>query len=261
MNLRVILTAGFNRARHVVALAEMLSRSGASICGVIVVSPFTTRRIREAVDRRGKLYLLGAARHLLNLDAKDRHSDPLDLYLSKHDVRYRSLRHWCARYGAPALSVNSLNSNVAINFLTSTKPDGVIYGGGGILKREFIASVDGRVLNAHSGRLPDIRGMNACEWSLLLDVPLAVTIHFIDTGIDTGHVVETIPLQIESGDDIARLRSKCTVIGVEGLIRNVEAIANGMRSVPGSSDSCTRQCFTLAPALKELAEQKLSASQ
>ena len=42
------------------------------------------------------------------------------------------------------------------------------------------------VLNIHLGLLPEIRGMSSPEWSLLNRVPVGITIHYMDAGIDTG---------------------------------------------------------------------------
>ncbi len=42
------------------------------------------------------------------------------------------------------------------------------------------------ILNPHIGLLPEYRGRNVMEWSLLEGKPVGVTVFFIDTGIDTG---------------------------------------------------------------------------
>ena len=133
----------------------------------------------------------------------------------------------------------------------------MIYGGGGgILKLPFINAAEGRILNAHSGPLPEIRGMNACEWSLLLGLPTEMTIHVIDQGIDTGPVLETIPIEVEPGDDVETLRSKCAVLGVEGLLRAADRIHDLPESRP--QGELGLQCFVLAPALRELLDWKLA---
>ena len=42
------------------------------------------------------------------------------------------------------------------------------------------------ILNPHIGLLPEYRGRNVMEWSLLEGEPVGVTVFFIDSGIDTG---------------------------------------------------------------------------
>jgi len=45
------------------------------------------------------------------------------------------------------------------------------------------------VLNVHLGLLPQIRGMSSPEWSLLSGVPVGITFHYMDAGIDTGPIL------------------------------------------------------------------------
>jgi hypothetical protein len=42
------------------------------------------------------------------------------------------------------------------------------------------------ILNAHIGILPGYRGRSVAEWSVLQGDPTAITVFFIDSGIDTG---------------------------------------------------------------------------
>jgi folate-dependent phosphoribosylglycinamide formyltransferase PurN len=113
--------------------------------------------------------------------------------------------------------VPDLNHDRSIEFVRASACDGVLYAGGGIIRGRFIDAARGRILNPHSGPLPEIRGMNACEWALLLGLPPAVTIHFIDEGIDTGGVVSQIPIGVEQGDTVESLRGKCVVAGINGI--------------------------------------------
>ncbi len=48
------------------------------------------------------------------------------------------------------------------------------------------------ILNVHLGLLPEVRGMSSPEWSLLQGVPLGITFHYMDAGIDTGPVLQEI---------------------------------------------------------------------
>jgi methionyl-tRNA formyltransferase len=182
--------------------------------------------------------------------------DPLTEFLIAHGIGDRSLAGWARLHGAPYHRVSSLNHPNALATVRASAADGVLYGGGGILQPAFLEAVHGRVLNAHAGPAPEVRGMAACEWALLLGLPPRVTIHFIDRGIDTGPVVARIPVDVEPGDTIARLRSKAVVLGIEGLRREVGALR---RPMPPSQlgAGASRQCFVLAPALAELLELRL----
>ena len=255
--MRVLLTAGFDRAPNVLALGDLLLRDGHEVGAVLVVNPFSLRRLRSLVRQRGKGALAPAVRQLLGVSQERAADTPLDAFLKQNNIRHQTLRKWCAENRIPHHVVPDLNHPDAIRIATALSPDVIAYGGGGILRGPFIRAAKRGVLNAHSGLMPEIRGMNACEWSLLLDIPPAVTIHFIDEGIDTGAIIETIPIPIETGDTIERLRDKCVVAGVEGLRRAIGRFEE-IRPSKIESPAAHRQCFVLAPVLKELLERKLA---
>jgi len=252
--MRVMLTAGFDRSAATVALGELLRRDGHTVTGAIVVSPFRLARLRSEVRRRGVGFVGTAARRLLGRRAAGP-GGPLERFLADAGVRHRSLRLWCREHGIACTRVGGLNDETTVEQVRTAAPDLVLYGGGGIVRRSFLEASRRRVLNAHSGPLPEIRGMNACEWSLLLGLPCAVTVHFIDERIDTGPIVERIPVPVERGDTIDTLRERCVVAGLDGLRRAVQLGILSAPARPGAERH--RQCYLLAPALLELAELAL----
>jgi folate-dependent phosphoribosylglycinamide formyltransferase PurN len=256
LGLRVLLTAGFDGARHAVALAEILRRKDYRVDPVIVVNPLTLPRVMETVRKRGFAGLRQQAMRLFRSGvprARSAGLDAMEHYLRENNVHERSLKQWCRRNGSTYCRVKSLNDSASIRIAADAAVDGMIYAGGGILQDGMIEAVRGRIMNAHSGPLPQIRGMNACEWSLLLGVSPAVTIHFIDRGIDTGEKIAVLPLTVEADDTIEKLRDKCTVLGVKGIAEHVDALtrAGGLKGGSTEADS-HRQCYTMAPALREL---------
>lgn len=256
--MRVLLTAGYDRAPQVLALAELLRRRGVTVAGVIVVSPLRWKRLTAMVRQRGYRSLLPAARRLAGRRPSSEGDGPIEIYLRQQSIRHRSLKRWCRDYGVTRCVVPTLNGTAAVAFARSANIDGVLYGGGGILHRGFLEAVGGRVLNAHSGPLPGVRGMNACEWSILLGLHPCVTIHVIDRGIDTGAVLKRIPLDVSPGDSIATLRDRCVVLGVEGLLACVERLREPL-PVPEAHVTLSRQCFVMAPALLDLVRHRLDS--
>lgn len=256
--MRVVLTAGFDRALHAVALAELARREGHVVAAVLVVRALQAQRVRALIRQRGARSLFDAARRIVGGAAGQASDSAMEQFLHEHAIRERSLSSWCKRFDTSLQVVDDLNSPRAAGCVDAARADAVLYAGGGILRAPFLAAARGRVLNAHAGPLPAIRGMNACEWSLLLGASPAVTIHVIDEGIDTGAVLESVPIEVEPGDTIASLRGKCVVAGVMGLLRALERVAGPLPS-RASGARVTRQCFTLSPVLRELLEQRLTS--
>ncbi|MCC7014030.1 MAG: hypothetical protein IT454_15845 [Planctomycetes bacterium] len=253
--MRVLVTAGFDAALHAVALAELARRAGHTVAGVLVVRALQAARVRAWVRQRGARSLFDAAKRLAgsrNVDARDA---AMEEFLRERSIAERSLSQWCRVHDVALCTVEDLNSESACSFARAARVERVLYAGGGILRERFLAAVEARVLNAHAGPLPEVRGMNACEWSLLLGCEPTVTIHWIDSGIDTGATVERIAIALEARDDLESLRGKCTVAGVRGLVRALDDLAPPLPTRDGAKSS--RQCFTMAPALRELAQAAL----
>lgn len=258
-NASVLLTAGFDRANHVLCLAELLHREGIHIAGFVVVSPYSAKRLKALIRQRGKTFLWEAIPRLLGKGKgpqKFQSPDGIDLLMQENNIAAGSLKKWAQQKGVPYKLVKSINAPDAVQFVKQINPDWVAYGGGGILHNAFIDAAGGKVLNAHSGPLPEIRGMNACEWSLLLGHEPAITIHFINRGIDTGGQISRHKIRVEPGDSIDVLRSRCVAMGVEALKQTILHPPTNLVQ-PEQNASSHRQCFVLAPAMKELLNKRL----
>ena len=67
--------------------------------------------------------------------------------------------------------------------------------------------------------MPEIRGMNAVEWSILLGYEPSITIHLIDRGIDTGNILSRKNIFIEKTFSINDIRDISVITGVKEIIR------------------------------------------
>lgn len=256
--MRVALLAGYNKAPHSIAVAELLARRNIEIAAIFVVSALNLQRIRTTLINEG---VPGIARRFNRwrggAPAEGCGRGVRDL-LRSNDIDAPSLSAWAASNGVRFHAVPSANDAAVLAALHEINPNGMIYTGGGILHPDTIHAAGGRVLNAHSGPLPEIRGMNACEWSLLLGVPTMVSIHLMDRGVDTGPVVARYSVAVEAGDSVEALRDRCVVTGVLGLVENAALLASTDIPLEFQSPDASRQCFTIAPALRELLELRLS---
>jgi hypothetical protein len=116
-------------------------------------------------------------------------------------IRYR-IRDWLelARdltIGRLHLGFGSLNSPHVIVFLERHRPDIGLHAMGVIYREPIIQRCGLGILNAHIGNLPKYRGRSVMEWSILCGDETAVTVFFIDSGIDTGSrivVRDIVPL-------------------------------------------------------------------
>lgn len=71
----------------------------------------------------------------------------------------------------------------------------------------FAASAIGakKIINAHPGIIPCARGLDAFKWTILDQVPLGVTLHYIDAEVDAGETIAIFETPIFPDDDLATL--------------------------------------------------------
>lgn len=265
---KVILTAGHLHSQPTEVLAELLIRSEVTVAGIIVVSVLNPKRILALIRQHGIDAAFHRFRSSVDPTAKKntRQTDPsseshtpMAALLYRHHIRIQGLRTWCKNAGVPLKIVKDLNSEATIDVVRTWSADAAIYTGGGILRSNFIDAAK-KVLNAHAGPLPEIRGMNAAEWSALLKIRPEITVHFIDQGIDTGAPIATFAYKRLNFSTVDALREAAVVAGIEGLHRVV--IDRMFECTPQISPSAPthRQCFIMAPALMDILRQRLYAA-
>lgn len=78
-----------------------------------------------------------------------------------------------------------------------------------ILSPEFIAKWPGRIINIHPSLLPAYKGLNTHARVLANgDAETGCTVHYIDSGIDTGEVIAQKHVPVYPGDDADRLEQR-----------------------------------------------------
>jgi len=122
-------------------------------------------------------------------------------------LRYINLTHpriICDKLGIPYKVVKH-NSDKTVQILRKNKIDVGLIAGARIIKLPVIKAVDKGIINFHPGLIPQVRGLNALERSILNDVPLGVTAHFIDERIDAGRIIEKQKIPIYKDDSLIDL--------------------------------------------------------
>ena len=101
-------------------------------------------------------------------------------------------------------NVSSVNSKKSIDFLQKINPSIVIVNGTRIISNRTLSSVRATFLNTHMGITPKYRGVHGGYWALVMnDVDnCGVTVHLVDSGIDTGGILFQDKISITKKDNI-----------------------------------------------------------
>lgn len=89
------------------------------------------------------------------------------------------------------LDVGAVNSAKTIQELKKFNPDIVLVNGTSIISKKVLTATNAIFINTHVGITPEYRGVHGGYWALRNQDRnnFGVTIHQIDTGIDTGDII------------------------------------------------------------------------
>lgn len=97
------------------------------------------------------------------------------------------LYKWILEQGYSAVLYNE---PLTIKYVCTLAPSLIIsYNYNSIIKKDVIEYMKGRIINLHISFLPWNRGAHPNFWSFVEGSPKGVTIHQIDEGLDTGHII------------------------------------------------------------------------
>lgn len=199
---------------------------------------------------------LAPARHTTEAQIRNPY---LEKTLRNANGIFRNLRDVARAYGFPIATCSEQNSQRAVAQLEQWVPDVAIFTGGNILRNEVLKVPRLGVLNSHLALLPEIRGMSSPEWSLLCRVPLGITIHFMDSGVDTGPILLRREFAVGSQcDSTADLRNRMIAEGIDLIAEALTALdRNEITAVRQADREKDNQYFVMHERLKTLATRQL----
>lgn len=83
------------------------------------------------------------------------------------------------------------------------------------------------VLNLHPAYLPFNRGWHTPSWAILEETPIGATLHFMDTGVDTGDIIHQKEVMVSPGDTAHTLYQKLKACEFETFCEAWPGIADG----------------------------------
>ena len=89
------------------------------------------------------------------------------------------------------LRVDDINAEQVRDFILRKSPELVVASGTSILKKQILDAAKCGIINLHPGLAPEYRGRYGAYWPVYNQEPelVGVTVHFIDSGIDTGAIL------------------------------------------------------------------------
>lgn len=260
--MRIVVLGSSVYSETACAMAACMAELGRVPVGALALSTLNSGTLLRKLGQWGTQDVIRYARaklipHQSDVQAvvRNPHLQPL----LQHGGRiFRSLREVAKFYGFPVAICRDQNAPDSIARLREWSPDLIIFTGGNILRKQLLEVPRLGVLNVHLGLLPEVRGMSSPEWSLLNRIPVGVTVHYVDAGIDTGPILQRYEFsdtaQCESASD---LRNRLTAFGVEKAAEVVAGLDYGTISATPQSDlDKDRQFFVMHEWLQARAAER-----
>ncbi len=148
--------------------------------------------------------------------------------VANHDVS-------CPDARVPWQSVPSINDASVAELLRQERPAVCVVSGTNIIRPPMLELCP-VFLNIHAGITPRYRGCHGAFWALYEGRPdlAGVTVHMVDSGIDTGRIVAQAPIQVDPLRDTHRtLGIKQYLVGIDLMRRAVaEALEGRLPAIP-----------------------------
>lgn len=104
-----------------------------------------------------------------------------------------------------------------------------------ILPANFVETFSNRIINIHPSLLPAFKGLDAQKQALDAGVKVTgCTVHFVDTGCDTGPIILQTPLSILPEDTVESLSARLLAIEHQTLVNAVALLENNKVILQGN---------------------------
>lgn len=145
------------------------------------------------------------------------------------EVKTHTIKQLSLAYGVKVVERSDLNSPDFRQLLAQVNPDLCISIASPIIfKKDLISIAQLDTINIHNAPLPEYRGMLPNFWQLYYgEKEAGITIHRIDSGIDTGDKIEQLFVPIEPNDSFHDMAIKTKKAGVDLLLQVIEKYRSG----------------------------------
>lgn len=133
---------------------------------------------------------------------------------------------------------DTVNSDQFIAWLVTERPDVVVLNGTRIVSNAVLGACKAIFLNTHCGITPAYRGVHGGYWALFKkDAKNAgVTIHLVDSGIDTGDIVYQAIISIDEKDNFLTYPVKQYIAGLPLMRTALSNVSNNCLITVGRKD-------------------------
>lgn len=151
----------------------------------------------------------------------------LDKLFGLHGKRYYSITKIAKDHRVKIIRIKNINNELVL--LRKLNPRLIIVVGSRIIKKNIIDGFKDKIVNFHTGVLPEYRGPYSEFWAMYdgnLD-KIGTTIHLIDEGIDSGKIIGKVLVNPKKSDTPETIHIQNVKIGAKFLAKVVKKLLSG----------------------------------
>jgi folate-dependent phosphoribosylglycinamide formyltransferase PurN len=169
-----------------------------------------------------------------------------------------TITEYAKQYHIEMIGVNDLNGAESIAALLRMQTDILLLGGVPIIRANVLSVPKICALNVHMGLLPSFRGMNVAEWAVFCNAPVGVTVHQVDSGVDTGAILYREEIDVSGCTNIEAMRAKVSATQHHVLAKCTRLLVDEQLVPQPQKREDGRQYYAMHEKLRKIVDKKLS---
>lgn len=246
---------------YTICVTELLKGQNVQVSTIFVKKLFNSKRFFSEFSRDGSRLIKKIWKKLILRERayKTRDYETIVSFMKDEKIFIRKVDDFKDKYGITVIYCNDLNDSIVVEGLKKTKPDLVVFTGGGLIRKEVLEKSGEGVLNCHMGVLPMYRGMDVVEWPILEDnmQQMGMTVHFMDQGVDTGDILRIRKVKVDANETIKQVRDRFEPMMCREMVMTSLDYLNGNLERKQQKYEDGKQYFIMHPRLIEIAERRL----
>jgi folate-dependent phosphoribosylglycinamide formyltransferase PurN len=173
--------------------------------------------LKKTIKRSGPLEAMNQSLMYVYRHIFENRKDKAEMKKIFSDESYERIE----KEGVDILYVEDINAQEVRDFIVSKSPDLIVASGTSILQRHILEAAKCGIINLHPGLAPEYRGRYGSYWPVYNREPelVGVTVHFVDSGIDTGAILAQGCVEYNWNDYVKTITYKQHKLGGELVVK------------------------------------------
>ncbi|MGH7453201.1 MAG: formyltransferase family protein [bacterium] len=239
--------------------AGVVRKSHAMGNGNLLRSVFRRLHLNGMVKSLPEMYVRNVHASTNGFDPALHHMPVNDKPFSqKHNDDATTIAEYAEQHHIEMTVVDDLNGAESVAALQRMQTDILLLGGVPIICANVLSVPKLCTLNVHMGLLPKFRGVNVAEWSIFCGAPVGVTVHQVDTGVDTGAILYREEIDVSGCTNIETMRAKVSAAQHRVLAKCTRLLVEKQLIPQPQKREDGKQYYAMHEKLRKIVDKKLS---